>query len=111
MHLPKSIEDRLTLGAVLLAVLATLLTVLGGLVLAFDNSLWPLDAYVLNAGQFLHILTVICSGAAMVFGLRTRHLQGFSPVSFFISTGIFLTSAMLLVLTWPRLFVYGLFPR
>lgn len=49
---------NLALACVTLAVLALLGTFLGGMVLAFDNSLWPIDAYVLYIGQAAHLLCI-----------------------------------------------------
>ena len=91
--------------------MAAILTVLGGMVLAFDNSLWPIDGYVLYAGQLLHIATCAYSAVAIVRGLRLRRSSAFSGTWLGITSGVFALAVILLVITWPALFVYGVIPR
>ena len=93
------------------AVLAAALTVLGGMVLAFDKSLWPIDGYVLYCGQLLHVVACVYSGVAIVRGLQLRGSSAFSELWFSITSGVFVLAVVFLVLTRHALFVYGIIPK
>jgi hypothetical protein len=97
--------------SVALAVLAAVLTVLGGMVLAFDKSLWPIDGYVLYGGQLCHIVVCAYSAVAIVRGLQLRGSRSFSGFWFSITSGVFVLAMSLLALTWHTFFVYGIIPR
>lgn len=59
------------------AALALLGIFLGGMVLAFDNSLWPIDAYVLYFGQASHLLCIPISAIATLLAiLNPRFVYG-----------------------------------
>lgn len=102
---------RRDITSLILAALAAVLTVLGGMVLAVDDSLWPLDGYVLYGGQLLHIVACVYSAVALVRGLRLRGFGVFSGFWFGVTSGVFALALVLFVFTWRTFFAYGIIPR
>ena len=94
--------------AVGLAILAIFATILGGMILAFDNSLWPIDGYVLYVGQISHVLVIPTSILAFL-GNSIASPRG--------HTAWLITQALIsilatpaLILTYQGMFVYGWWP-
>jgi len=91
-----------------LAILAISATFLGGMVLAFDKSLWPLDGQVLYIGHFSHVLVIPCSAVAFTKGYSaTPRLQLAWLVTHAI---IFVLALMAFILLYPGMFNYGWWP-
>ena len=66
----------LNLMSTFLATLAIFATILGGVVLAFDKSLWPLDGQVLYIGHISHVLVIPTSMVACRRSTRAyKHMQ------------------------------------
>ena len=91
----------------LLFIVAVIGTVLGGMVLAFDNSLWPIDAYVLTIGQYAHLAVVPVSFVTFIYTMKSSE----SVATKTISILIFCISAVTLWLTWDAILVYGYWPN
>ena len=96
----------LNIGLVILAICAT---VLGGMVLAFDKSLWPLDGQVLYIGHYAHVLIIPCSAVAFTKGYRaTPRIH----VAWLIAQGtIFVLALIALALLYQGMFNYGWWPH
>ncbi len=91
-----------------LAILAVSATLLGGMVLAFDKSLWPLDGQVLYIGQLAHVFAIPASMVACIQGYRA------SPrphLAWLILQGvIFGLGLSALIWVYPGMFNYGWWP-
>jgi hypothetical protein len=91
-----------------LAILTICATVFGGMVLAFDKSLWPLDGQVLYIGHYSHVLIIPSSAVAFINGYRatpTIH------VAWLIVHGaIFVLALTAIIVLWQGMFNYGWWP-
>jgi len=98
----------LNLMSTFLATLAIFATILGGVVLAFDKSLWPLDGQVLYIGHISHVLVIPTSMVAFIEGYRaTPRLQA----AWLATQGtIFVLSLTAIILIGPGMFNYGWWP-
>ncbi len=98
---------NLAMVCLVLGALALLGTVLGGMVLAFDNSLWPVDAYVLYVGQVAHLL---CFALSLITSLLTvvnpRFMAGKRTFGA-IAVATLVLSSWALIMTYDQLFNYG----
>jgi hypothetical protein len=98
----------LNLLSACLAIIAVCGTVLGGAVLAFDKSLWPVDGYVLYVGHIAHLLVIPTSAIALAKG-RTANPK--TRVIWLVTQGIILALALVaVVLTYQGMFNYGWWP-
>lgn len=82
-------------------------TILGGLVLAFDNSLWPIDAYVLYVGQASHLLCMPVSFAATLLMIVNPACVTGNRAWGFASLCWLILSVWMLLQTNDSFFVYG----
>ena len=91
-----------------LAILAIFATILGGMVLAFDKSLWPIDGQVLHIGNISHVLVIPSSGVAFIKGyMATPRLHA----AWLVTQGtIFVLSLTTIMLMGPGMFNYGWWP-
>ena len=91
-----------------LAILAIFATILGGMVLAFDKSLWPLDGQVLYIGHISHVLVIPTSVMAFTKGYKATprlHLAWLVTQGF-----IFVLALTALTLMYQGMFNYGWWP-
>ena len=97
--------NLINIGLVILAITATFL---GGMVLAFDKSLWPLDGQVLYIGHFSHVLVIPCSAVALIKGYgATPRLHS----AWLVTQGIIFASALTtFILLYQGMFNYGWWP-
>ena len=95
----------LNIGLVILAISAT---VLGGIVLAFDKSLWPLDGQVLYIGHYSHVLIIPCSAVAFTKGYWATPRIHVSWL--FVQGTIFVLALTAFVLLHQGMFNYGWWP-
>ena len=91
----------------ILFVVAFVGTVLGGIVLALNNSLWPLDAYVLTIGQYAHLAVIPVSFLAFTRAMKSPGSAAIKTISILV----FCISAVALWLTWDAVLVYGFWPN
>ena len=91
-----------------LAILAIFATILGGMVLAFDKSLWPIDGQVLYIGNISHVLVIPSSAVAFIKGyMATPRLNA----AWLVTQGtIFVLSLTAIILMGPGMFNYGWWP-
>jgi hypothetical protein len=88
-----------------LAIIAVCGTVLGGMVLAFDKSLWPVDGYVLYVGQIAHVLVIPTSALAFAKGWTAKPK---TRVIWLVTQGaIFILALVAVALTYQGMFNYG----
>jgi len=91
-----------------LAIIAVCGTVLGGMVLAFDKSLWPVDGYVLYVGQIAHVLVIPTSAIAFAKGWTANPR---ARVIWLVTPGaIFILALVAVALTYQGMFSYGWWP-
>ena len=97
--------NLVSIGLLILAISATFL---GGMVLAFDKSLWPLDGQVLYIGHISHVLAIPISLTAFIQGYRaTPRLH----LAWMILQGaIFGLDLSALILMYQGMFNYGWWP-
>jgi hypothetical protein len=97
--------NLLSMGLALFAVFGTLL---GGLVLAFDKTLWPIDGYVLYFGNITHVLVIPVSALAFVKSCKTNPKP---QTAWLIMQGaIFIVAVVSVILTHQGMFNYGWWP-
>jgi len=97
--------NLINIGLVILAISATLL---GGMVLAFDKSLWPLDGQILYIGHFSHVLVIPSSAVAFAKGYgATPRLHA----AWLVAQGIiFVLALAAFILLYQGMFNYGWWP-
>jgi hypothetical protein len=97
--------NLINIGLVILAISATFF---GGMVLAFDKSLWPLDGQVLYVGHISHILVIPSSALALIKGyMATPRLHAVWLVT---QGTIFILALTSSILMRQGMFVYGWWP-
>jgi len=98
----------LNLISIGLAIMASSATILGGMVLAFDKSLWPLDGQVLYIGHFCHVLVIPISMVALTIGSSaTPRLH----LAWLLTQGtIFVLALTTIMLMGQGMFTYGWWP-
>ena len=98
----------INLISICLTFLAISATFFGGMVLAFDKSLWPFDGYVLYIGQIFHVLVIPVSIAAFAKGyLQTPRLHAGWLLT---QVTMFMLALVALILMRQGMFVYGSWP-
>jgi hypothetical protein len=91
-----------------LAIIAVCGTMLGGIVLAFDKSLWPVDGYVLYVGHIAHVLVIPTSAIAFAKGCTANPK---TRVIWLVTQGtIFALALVAVALTYQGMFNYGWWP-
>jgi hypothetical protein len=91
-----------------MAILAIAATILGGIVLAFDKSLWPLDGQILYVGHISLVLVIPTSALSFTKGYTaTPRLSAMWLVT---QGTIFVLATTVVILTYPGMFNYGLWP-
>ena len=97
--------NLINIGLVISAISATFF---GGIVLAFDKSLWPLDGQVLYVGHISHILVIPSSALALIKGyMATPRLHAVWLVT---QGTIFILALTASILMRQGMFVYGWWP-
>ena len=96
----------LLLLSILLFAVAISGTLLGGMVLAFDKSLWPIDGYVLYIGQYSHVLLVPVSA----YALTVCHKEKSSKLQQFTLFVLLVLAIIPLIVIPNSMFVYGIWP-
>jgi len=99
-------SKRLLLLSILLFAVAISGTLLGGMVLAFDKSLWPIDGYVLYIGQYSHVLLVPVSA----YALTVCHKEKSSKLQQFTLFVLLVLAIIPLIVIPNSMFVYGIWP-
>ncbi len=98
---------NLAMVCLMLGALALLGTVLGGMVLAFDNSLWPVDAYVLYVGQAAHLLCLALSLLTTLLAVANPRFMKGKRVYGVVAVAVLVLSIWALIMTYEWFFVYG----
>ncbi|MCS5630920.1 MAG: hypothetical protein NZ744_08815 [Pirellulaceae bacterium] len=97
--------NLINIGLVILAISGTFF---GGIVFAFDKSLWPLDGQILYIGHFSHVLLIPSSAVAFTKG------YGATPrphAAWLVTQGIiFVLALTAFILLYQGMFNYGWWP-
>ena len=97
--------NLINIGLLILAISATLL---GGIVLAFDKSLWPLDGQILYIGHFSHVLVIPCSAVAFIKGYSATPRQ---HLAWLVTQWVIFVLALAgFILIYQGMFNYGWWP-
>jgi len=91
-----------------LGILAVTATFLGGIVLAFDKSLWPLDGQILYIGHICHLITIPVTITILSKGYKANPRM---HLAWLITQATLLILSLIAIsLLHPGMFNYGWWP-